>query len=64
MNNVGYFFSAGIVGVGTDSLNFPNVPNTKKEMQLYPKIVFRLEQHLLPAKYKAEDFELFAFHPC
>ena len=58
------FLVAGLLDLGWESLNFSNIWNTKKEMQLYPKIASRQEKHLLRAKSKTENFGLFALYPC
>ena len=57
------FLLVGLVDLGWESPNFSNAPNTKKEIKLYPKMVPRLGKHLLRAKSKPENFELFAIYP-
>ena len=53
------FLIAGLVDLGSESLNFSNAPNTDKQMQIYPKIASRLGQHLLRAKPgNLEDWKL------
>ena len=53
------FLIAGLVDLGSESLNFSNAPNTDKQMHIYPKIASRLGQHLLRAKPgNLEDWKL------
>ena len=64
-NNLDFFFlAAGLVDLGPESLNCSNAPNTEKQMWLYPKVAFRLGQHLLRAKSNTGNFGLFAPYPC
>ena len=55
-----FVLAAGLVDMSLESLNFLNASNTEKQMQLYLKMASRLGQHLLRAKYKTENFGLFA----
>ena len=57
-----FVLAAGLVDMSLESLNFLNASNTEKQMQLYLKMASRLGQHLLRAKYKTENFGLFALY--
>ena len=58
------FLVTCLVDLSCEPRNFLNLPNTKNEMWIYPKMASGFGKHLPRAKSKTENFGLFALYPC